>query len=110
MFDFTLVFPEGPKDVADVVLRHGPQERNALTGVFLEGRPEGLEGLPEALRTVFPFAQNRKGSPEIVLCRRPRERIAVVGVFLKCSLKCIHGLLEVLRSALSLTQGRKGIA
>ena len=52
--------PRVRKYTAEVVLRHGPVERNALAGVNLKGGAVGLHGLFQALGVALARAQGRE--------------------------------------------------
>ena len=101
---------QGRKRGAEVVLRRGPLERHALSGVLLERCAEGGHRLLEALRAVLPRAQSRKRVAEVVLRRGPLERHTLASTFLERCAVGGHRLLEALRAALPLAQGRKRVA
>jgi hypothetical protein len=59
---------------AEIVLRTGPLERDALAGPFLQRHPKGGERLLQARRAALAPAERSKRIAEIVLGRGPVER------------------------------------
>ena len=64
-------------------LGHGPLERHALAGIFLQGLAIGGDGLLEPRRPALPLAERSERIAEIVLGHGPVERHALAGIFLQ---------------------------
>ena len=92
---------------AEVVLRPGPVEWNALAGANFKDGAVGLHGLFQTLGAALAPAQARKCDAEVVLRRGPLERNALAGANLKGDAVGLHGLFQTLGAALALAQGRK---
>ena len=66
---------------AEVVLGHGPLQRHALAGSFLERRAIGGDGLLEARGAALALAELLERVAEVALRRSPIQRHALAGSF-----------------------------
>src|SRR4051794_5312805 len=76
-----LAFAERPERGAGGVLGHGPVERDALAGPFLQRGAADADGLFQARGAALAFAEPPERVAEVVLSPRPAERDALAGPF-----------------------------
>ena len=85
-------------------------ERDALAGVFLQGRAIGGDGLFEPRSAALALAERGEHIAEIVLGHGPVERDALSGSFLEGLAIGGGGLIEPRGAALALAEGRERVA
>jgi hypothetical protein len=87
---------EHRKCLAEIALCHGPVERHALAGQFVEGVAIGGDRLLQQCRPALTVAELHERSTEIVLGRGPMEGHALAGSFregvvIQSSGRCARG-------------------
>jgi hypothetical protein len=76
-----LPLAEHAECIAEIILGHGPVERHARAGSFLQGVAKGGDGLVEPRRPALPLAEFPERIAEIILGPGPLERHAFAGSF-----------------------------
>src|ERR1700730_12196077 len=80
--------------IAEIHLGHGPIERRARAGIFLQGLAIGGNGLLQPRGPALPLTQSCERRAEVHLCRGPLERHARAGIFLPSFAKGGNSLVE----------------
>ncbi len=94
-----LAYAERHERVAEIVLRHCPDERHALAGVFLERGAVGDDGFLQPRGAAFALAERHERVAEVVLRHCPVERHALAGAFLERGAVGGDGFLQPRRAA-----------
>src|SRR5260370_28260650 len=89
-----LALPQSLNRIGQIVHCHGPVERYALAGIFIQHLLVSSDGLLNPFSLSVALAQSEKGTRQIILRHCPVERHALAGLLLQGGPKSGHSLFE----------------